>query len=193
MTAPSLETGYFDDLYAANPDPWRMESSAYEEAKYSATLAALPCERYRQAIEIGCSIGVLTARLSARCDDLLGTDVSQAALDRAAARCHGMPVRFELSTLPAVPPSGRYDLIMLSEVLYYFDAPDVTRIAAAVREIVAPGADIMLVHWLGETPDYPLTGEEAVATFLAAGHWQIMQHARTPNYRLDLLRVDQSG
>jgi SAM-dependent methyltransferase len=84
MTAMSLQPGYFDKLYAENPDPWRMETSAYEEAKYIATLAALPRARYTHAIEIGCSVGVLTARLAERCDELLGIDVAQAALDRAA-------------------------------------------------------------------------------------------------------------
>ncbi len=193
MTARSLESGYFDKLYAANPDPWRMETSAYEEAKYSATLAALPRARYAHAIEIGCSVGVLTARLAARCDDLLAIDVAQAALDRAAQRCRGLPVRFELSKLPDTSPTGRFDLIVLSEVLYYFDAAGVGRLAAAVKGMAAADADILLVHWLGETPDYPLTGEEAVAAFEQAGSWQIIQRARTPDYRLDLLRVARCG
>lgn len=193
MTAMSLQPGYFDKLYAENPDPWRMETSAYEEAKYIATLAALPRARYTHAIEIGCSVGVLTARLAERCDELLGIDVAQAALDRAAQRCRGLPVRFERSTLPDTAPVGRFDLIVLSEVLYYFDSAGVGRLAAAVKGMAAPDADILLVHWLGETPDYPLTGEEAVAAFEAAGSWHIMKRARTPDYRLDLLRVAQSG
>lgn len=193
MTARSLEPGYFDDLYAADPDPWQMENSAYEDAKYGATLAALPRPRYPRAIEIGCSVGVLTARLATRCDDLLAIDVAQAALDRAAERCRGLPVRFARSTLPDTPPAGRFDLVMLSEVVYYFNLAGVERLAGAVRDMAAADADILLVHWLGDTPDYPLNGEEAVAAFEAAGEWQVMRRARTPQYRLDLLRVARSG
>lgn len=193
MTARSLEPGYFDGLYRASPDPWRMETSEYEDAKYNATLAALPRERYAHAVEIGCAVGVLTARLAARCDDLLGLDVAQAALDRAAARCSGLPVRFELSTLPDTAPAGRFDLVMLSEVIYYFDPAGVENLAAAVVEMAAPDADILLVHWLGETPDYPLNGDEAVAAFEAAGSWEVIQRARTAEYRLDLLRVARAG
>lgn len=193
MTAPSLGPGYFDKLYADNPDPWRMETSAYEDLKYGATLAALPRARYPHGIEIGCSVGMLTARLAARCDDLLAIDVAQAALDRAAERCRGLPVRFELSTLPGTPPAGLFDLIILSEVLYYFDRAGVARLAAMVKGMAAQDADILLVHWLGETPDYPLTGEEAVAAFEEAGSWRIMQRTRTEDYRLDLLRVARSG
>jgi SAM-dependent methyltransferase len=186
----ALDPGYFDRLYADKADPWDLATSAYEDAKYGATLAALPRARYATAVEIGCSVGALTARLAARCDDLLATDVAQAALDAAAERCAGLPVRFARSTLPDAPPPGRFDLIMLSEVLYYFAAPDVARVAAACRTMASPGADLILVHWLGPTPDYPLTGDEAVTAFLAAAGWAtVIRQERTPQYRLDGLRA----
>lgn len=190
MTGSTLDPAYFDALYAADPDPWRFTTSVYEDDKYRATLAALPRRRYTDAVEIGCSIGVLTARLAERCDSLLATDVAQTALAAAAQRCAGLPVRFSLSLLPDSPPVGRFDLIMLSEVLYYFSARDLVRVAAACAAAAQPGADVMLVHWLGPTPDYPLTGDEAVAAFLAAAGWAtVIRQERTPDYRLDLLRA----
>ena len=76
----------FEALYDADPDPWRMETSAYEAAKYDATLAALPCASYERGLEVGCSIGVLTMRLAERCERLTAIDVSDAALARARAR-----------------------------------------------------------------------------------------------------------
>ncbi len=186
----ALDPGYFNTLYAETADPWGFATSAYEDAKYAATLAALPRPRYASAVEVGCSIGVLTARLAARCDALLATDVAQAALDSAAARCAGLAVTFARSTLPLTPPAGQFELILLSEVLYYFTAPDVDRVAAAARGMAVPGADIVLVHWLGPTPDYPLTGEDAVAAFLTAADWAtVTRQERTPQYRLDVLRA----
>ncbi len=188
--AKSLETGYFDRLYAADPDPWKFTTSGYEDAKYAATLAALPREHYASAVEVGCSIGVLTERLAARCDRLLGLDVAQAALDAAATRCKGLPVEFAISTLPATPPPGRFDLIMLSEVLYYFDADGVRAMAGAVAAMAADDADVMLVHWLGPTPDYPLDGETAVTVFLdAVPRATVTLQQRTPEYRIDCLRL----
>ena len=50
----SLGVDYFDTLYDGNAEPWRFETSAYEHAKYEATIAALPRQRYRRGIEIGC-------------------------------------------------------------------------------------------------------------------------------------------
>ena len=86
---PRLTADYFDELYAGDPDPWGFETSAYEQAKYAATIDALEGRRYAGALEIGCSIGVLTARLAEHCDALLAVDAAQAAADaraRAARR-----------------------------------------------------------------------------------------------------------
>ena len=59
----SWDASVFDKLYANSDDPWKFETSDYEREKYDATLAALPPGRFGNALEIGCSIGVLTARL----------------------------------------------------------------------------------------------------------------------------------
>jgi SAM-dependent methyltransferase len=155
MTGDARDPGYFDALYAADADPWRFETSAYEADKYDATLAALPVARYTSAVEVGCSIGVLTRRLASRCDALLGVDVAQTALDRAAVRCAEQAhVSFARLRMPEEMPEGRFNLIMLSEVLYYFETPTLDRLAARLRPACMPGADLVLVHWLGPTPDY---------------------------------------
>lgn len=192
MTGDARAPDYFDALYAADPDPWRFETSAYERDKYAATLAALPRDRYRRAVEIGCSIGVLTASLGTRCDALLGVDVAQAALDRAAARCAAMPnVRFARMRLPDAAPEGPFDLLMMSEVLYYFDLPTLERLAGVVAAMRSPDADLVLVHWLGPTPDYPLTGDTAADAFIAMTRdWATVTHqSRTPDYRIDVMRA----
>ena len=78
-----LRGEFFDDLYSKDPDPWDFETSPYEAAKYAATIKALEGRRYTRALEIGCSIGVLTTALAAHVDELLAIDVSAAALDAA--------------------------------------------------------------------------------------------------------------
>ena len=196
MTASALEPGYFDRLYADNPDPWRFESSEYEHAKYAATIATLPRVGYLSAIEIGCSIGVLTERMAPRCRNLLAVDVAEAPLIRAAARCQHLPqVHFERMTLPGTRPPGQFDLIVLSEVLYYFDDADLTAMANLVASIAAAAADILLVHWLGPTPDYPVTGDAAVTIFerRLGSRAAVLKRERQADYRLDLLRRRDIG
>ena len=60
--AGSLSPAYFEGVYANSADPWNFETSEYEAAKYADTLACLPRERFTSALEVGCSIGVLTER-----------------------------------------------------------------------------------------------------------------------------------
>ena len=59
------------------------------------TLAALPRARYRRALEPGCSIGVLTALLATRCDEIVATDVVDDALAGARARVAEMGGRVD--------------------------------------------------------------------------------------------------
>lgn len=185
-----MPPGYFEDRYAADPDPWRFATSEYERAKYAATLAALPRRRYGAALEVGCSIGVLTRALAARCDALVAVDVAPSALDQARACCRDLAhVRFALNQVPGAWPEGGYDLILLSEVVYYLDEADVGRLAERIRDGLLPDGDVVLVHWTGET-DYPLSGDEAAEILIArtAGFLNPVHQARTREYRLDVLR-----
>jgi trans-aconitate methyltransferase len=191
----SIEPDYFNALYAADADPWRFASSPYEAEKYAATLAALPSRRFADALEVGCSIGVLTAQLAPRCDRLLALDVADAALAKAQARCPA--VRFERRRIPQEWPPGRFDLIMLSEVLYYLDAPAIADVAGRAVGALQPGGSILLVHYLGET-DYPTTGDDAATLFMAsaqaagAGLTPALQ-SRAPGYRIDRLDAVPPG
>ena len=188
--AATLPPDYFDGLYAEKPDPWNFESSVYEHGKYTLTLAALPLPRYRSALEVGCSIGVLTRRLALRCDKLLAVDLAAAALAQAQARCADLPhVSFRTMVAPKEWPDEKFDLVMLSEVVYYFDAGDVGRLAARVASSLLPNGTIVLVHWLGET-NYPLSGDDAATLFMARmdRSIQVERTERRKAFRIDVLR-----
>ena len=187
---PSLPPSYFEALYAEDGDPWRFASSPYEGAKYAATLQALPCPHYAHALEVGCSIGVLTARLAARCDRLLALDVVDAALEAARRRCAGLDgVEIRRHQVPQEALEGRFDLIVLSEVVYYWDEADIGRVGRLIEEVLRPGGDLVLVHWLGPT-NYPLSGDTAVARLLAAvaPFTTVIASTRQAEYRLDVVR-----
>lgn len=190
----TLDTDYFKGMYATDSDPWQFATSAYERDKYAATLAALPRARYASALEVGCSIGVFTHQLCPRCDALLGLDVVPSVLDQARARCADCPnASFKLSAVPGDWPDGKFDLILISEVAYYLDRPDLGRLVARVENALLPEADIVLVHWIGGT-HYPLSGDEAAEGFIvgARGFAQVLKQERTDKYRLDVLRATRS-
>lgn len=185
----TIAPDYFEALYRADPDPWRFRTSEYEREKYAATLQALTRPRYGRALEVGCSIGVFTAQLAPRCDALLAIDGSATALDAARVACAALPgARFEVRLVPDAFPEGRFDLIVLSEVLYYLHPVDLDRVAARCLEALEPGGDLVLCHWLGET-DYPLTGRDATDLFVRAALRPPLTHAvlHDGTYRLDRL------
>lgn len=194
----TLTADYFEQVYAANDDPWNFATSEYEYAKYTQTLAALPRPKYANAFEIGCSIGVLTERLAGRCARLLSVDTSARALAQARTRCRHLPhVRFEQMDVGAEYPCGVFDLTILSEVGYYFALEDLRSLRARIVEHLAPGGHLLLVHWTPFVHDYPLTGDEVHKLFLELCDAKSDSHAagealnhlngfRTDKYRLDL-------
>ena len=185
----SLGTEYFESLYQTDPDPWGFETSTYEAVKYAATLAALPQPRYRNAFEIGGSIGVLTAQLAARCAALLSIDISPTAQAQAVQRCRHLPqVRFELMNVPQRYPDQTFDLVLLSEVGYYWCWEDLARSQQLIYDSLELGGTLILVHWTGEVPDYPLDGDTVHNAFAEFAHGRLRHCSaqRTERYRLDV-------
>ena len=164
----TLDLGYFRDRYAASADPWGLAERWYEARKYAVTVALLPRQRYGTAFEPGCSIGVLTAMLAPRCDALLACDAVPDAVASARARTTGLPgVRVEQRAIPGQWPAGSFDLIILSELLYYFDDADLGLVLGLGLGSLRPGGQLLAVHWRHPAPDHPRTGD-AVHEDLAA-------------------------
>jgi SAM-dependent methyltransferase len=157
----STSRAYFEDMYGDSDDPWEFETSAYEQRKYAITMDSLPKPRYRRAFEPGCSIGVLTALLAQRCDRLVASDIIPAALSAANRRLGGAShVALEEVVIPHEWPMGRFDLVVLSEIAYYFDQEDLALVLRRIVDSTGAGAHVIGVHWRGET-NYPLSGDRA--------------------------------
>jgi LmbE family N-acetylglucosaminyl deacetylase/SAM-dependent methyltransferase len=169
LVAREMDSGtksqqYFDSLYSQNRDPWRLGSRWYEERKRALTVASLPRARYSRGLEIGCSVGELTAVVAERCDSLVALDISAAAVTAAAERVaelRNVDVRRADATVDF--PAGSFDLIVLSEVAYYWDRATVTHMLHEMRKHLAPGGTIIACHWRHPVDDYPLGGDEVHA------------------------------
>ncbi len=162
-----LPTSYFDQLYAADPDPWRFETRWYEKRKYALTMASLPRHRYRRALEPGCSIGVLTELLAHRCDEVIATDIVEDALQQTRERI----LRSDASGVVDCRSwafgdpweHGRFDLIVLSEIGYYLDRDSLAHALDTAVAHLEDGGTLLLVHWQHDVDEYPLSGAEVHA------------------------------
>ncbi|WP_395395925.1 SAM-dependent methyltransferase (plasmid) [Novosphingobium sp. BL-8A] len=189
MTRSSLDAQYFDDIFGSDDDPWDLASSAYEAAKFAHTHDVLADRRYARALEIGCAHGVLTGYLAPLCDSLLAVDISAKALAQARARLGDQPgVRLARMAFPQEAPEAKdFDLVVLSEVTYYWDLADLDRAGKWLRDHVVRGGRIILVHYTAQT-DYPQSGDAAVETlwFDMAQKFDVELAERRDTYRLDL-------
>lgn len=145
---------------AADHDPWRFATSPYEQHRYEVTVQALGERRFTRAFEPGCATGELTARLAARCATVVALDPSPTALAVAARRTAGLPgVELRHGTLPEDWPAGTFDLVVLSEIGYYFDRAGLRSLVERVMTAAAPRACVLGVHWTGHSDDHVLHGD----------------------------------
>ena len=185
-----------DALYAANPDPWNFRQSAYEQQKYRETLSHLPRQRYAHALEIGCSIGILGGMIADRADRYLGIDASERAL--AIARDHLAPgiangsIRLAQHVVPESFPEGPFDLILLSEILYFLKAEDMAPLAARIKA-AGPEADIVCVNYLGPADAGSLEGAEALELFAQALGRSASTTTVSDLYRIDVFAHEDRG
>lgn len=181
----------FEAKYRQSGDPWNFAGSRYELDRYQVTLQSLPQSRYRRAFEPACSIGVLTAALAERCDEVQAIDIAPSAVAIARKRCANFPrVTIACADLAVRCPEGPFDLIVFSELGYYFEEPCLRHIAESLGAALEPGGDLICVHWLGRSGDHVLHGDEvhSILKDTLSGSCTWIEGVRHPGFRLDIWR-----
>ena len=177
---------YFRDIYHGDRDPWGFESSEYERRKYALTMACLPKAQYESVFEPGCSIGVLSTLLAPRCRRLLSTDIISSAVGKASSRLKDFAhVDVEERAIPEEWPEGPFDLIVLSEIAYYFDETDLRSLIVLALNSTTTGAHIVAVHWRGAT-DYPLSGDQVHELLNSVDQWCRVVHHLEAEFILEI-------
>ncbi|VXB94108.1 SAM-dependent methyltransferase [Arthrobacter sp. 9AX] len=178
----------FDGVHAREPDPWQYTTSWYERRKRALTLAALPADKYAAGLEIGCSIGELSADLAAQCTNLLAVDASSTALQRAAQRLAPFPgVALRQLTLPGSWPGGNYDLVVLSEVGYYFAPRELDELLDNIADSILPGGTLLLCHWRHPISGWELDGETVHTIARSRLKWRTHGLYRERDFLLETL------
>lgn len=135
-----------EDWYK-NPDPWGFQTNPDDAERKRRILAAIrrPGPKYKRALDVGCGEGWISKDLPAAV--IHGLEWSKTA----RARIPDPVVAVE-------EPSGKYDLILISGVLYpQYDWESIHRL---VPEYAAKGATVVTCHIAGL--EQPLPGEHEV-------------------------------
>jgi SAM-dependent methyltransferase len=158
---------HFEALYAADEDPWDVRAAWYEQRKRAILLASLGKARYRSAFEPGCGNGEMSAALAARCDSLLACDGAAGAVAAARRHLQGRvhdAVRIERRALPAqLPRDDRFDLVVISELAYYFDGAALEHLLARIHATLEDRGELVMCHYLHDFDDRALPTADAHA------------------------------
>jgi SAM-dependent methyltransferase len=188
---PSVSQAAFEAKYRKSVDPWNFVGSTYERERYAFTLRWLACDRYRRAFEPACSVGVLTAALAERCDAVHAIDIAPSAVAIARERCANSPqVAITCADVRTHQPGGSFDLVVFSELGYYFTPPQLRRIGTRLSAQLEHGGEFLAVHWLGTSEDHLLHGDEvhAILTGAFKKRCEWIKGARQSGFRLDTWR-----
>lgn len=180
----------FEARYRSESDPWGYTSSAYERDKYAATLAACGPGPFDSALELGSSIGVFSAQLAPRCRSLTTVDGAPTAVEVARGRLtasQGAHIRVVLGAIPTDIPQRPYDLVVVSEILYYLSPSDLEATLCLIERLLVPDGRLVAVHWRPPGPERPFTAAQVHARLRAAPWLAPVRSQVTQDYLLDAL------
>jgi SAM-dependent methyltransferase len=161
MLEGTSSQAFFEKKYREAGDPWEFASSSYEQQRYATTIHALGGGHFSRAFEPGCSIGILTEQLAERCELVEAMDISPTAVRTAQQRCRDYAnVTIRQGALPEAIPPGNFDLIVFSEIGYYFEPRVLAEIATRLVDRLQMGGMFLAVHWLGHSSDHRLNGDQ---------------------------------
>jgi cyclopropane fatty-acyl-phospholipid synthase-like methyltransferase len=179
---------FFEAMYRRKADPWNFEHNEYERNRYRSILRALEDTRWKVALEPGCSVGVLTEGLAPQCERLLALDFSATAADIAQARCSRFTqVQVLCSGLEDVESFSNFDLIVLSEIGYYFTDRNWAELTERMVEEIQPGATILAAHWTGHSDDHQISGDRVHEILMSHSSLKIKLSEFHEGFRLERL------
>ncbi|WP_406830990.1 bifunctional PIG-L family deacetylase/class I SAM-dependent methyltransferase [Pedococcus sp. KACC 23699] len=183
----------FDAMFETSEDPWGFETSWYERRKRAVTMAALPRQQLGRVLEVGCSTGVLAAELADRATSLLATDLSAEAVRRARTRLEGRSsVEVERMRAPQQWPAGTFDLVVLSEVGYFWRPEELDEaLSRSVRSLADDGL-LLLCHWRHPVQGWPLDGDAVHSAAVALPGLQVVVSHVEEDFRVDVLAAGPS-
>ena len=138
----------FAARYAASPgDVWGYAASPEHLGRAEWIVSALPRERFRRVLEVGCAQGFLTERLAPISDSLVACDFAPEAVAQARRRLAAAPhVECRVADIRQGFPGADFDLCLFSDVLYYLSKRETDLVLAEASAKIAPGGFLMIAN-----------------------------------------------
>jgi predicted TPR repeat methyltransferase len=177
---------FFESKYQLKADFWDFATKPTELLRYEKIMAALSHQRYQRAFEPGCSIGVLSERLATISDLVECFDFSPTAVAQARERCASLTnVKVTCNSLREAMPIRGFDLIVLSDIGYYFSPREWNELATDLIAPMTSGAILLAAHWLGASADHQMSGDEVHEALRSSPLLRLEHSHRYETFRLD--------
>lgn len=186
MTIDTTSADFFEAMYNENHDPWEFSTNRYELNRYARIVNLLNHKRYKLILEPGCSIGVLTEKLSPLADSIEAFDISPTATKLASIRCsHLKNVSIRCESLLDAIPNSCTDLLLLSEIGYYFEASVLSKIINRIISSSSSQLSILACHSLKLWKDHILSGDKVHTIINSINDLSLENSEIHDEYRLD--------
>ena len=141
-----IARAYFEYVFLRD-NPFRPPE-VYKREKIDTAYGLVSGLRVARALEVGCAEGRWTHRLAAIADEVVGTDIAWNAVRKAKRRHrHEQQIRFRVADLLGDPlPEPPFDLVVCSEVLYYFRRDQLPGVNDRLVALLRPAGRLLLVH-----------------------------------------------
>jgi SAM-dependent methyltransferase len=81
---------------------------------------------------------------------------------------------------------GSFDLIVFSEILYYFDDADLNQMLRLGLLALRPGGHLIAVHWRHPAPDHPRAGDDVHQILAADERLARLGRYRDPDFTAEV-------
>lgn len=165
----------FDRAYAEGDPPWVIG-----EPQPAVVALAGHGALTGRVLEPGCGTGEHTVHLTRLGVDILGTDVSPTAIDRARTRAREAGVDARFAVADALHPDddlGVFDTVLDSALFHLFDAGDQARYARALAGLVVPGGTVhvLALAATGGREFGPVIEASAITEAFAGPDWAVTE------------------
>jgi predicted TPR repeat methyltransferase len=191
--------GDFEGMYRDFADPWECVKNVSELRRDVALLLLLRERRFRRILDVGCGLGAFTERLrraNTATQEVLGVDISATAV--AKARAQYPDCRFEVLDVARQPlPAGPWELVLLSEVVWYV-LPQLGELLARIHLAMASDGVLFVQQFFPDSQrfglEYLRSPEELYTRYLTrAGFRRQCEFVETvPDGRVQLISVTKS-
>ena len=190
QTSDTRSADTFEGYLRADPQSRPALSAEHQRFRHQSIMGTLSRRYYAHAFEPGCGAGELTAQLARTCDRVSAIDVRPSEAARARSRCAPWgSADVRCADIRTYVPEDPVDLIVFSEIGYYFSAPELIGIARNLVSRMMPGGEFIAAHWLNPGMDRVLHADAIHCQLLANLPLRWLTGERSGGLRIDLWKA----